>query len=108
MPNSLLPILDELSSILDAAGDEYGRDLIRQLISQAEVPEEFWTFANSNSFWGGSGSLADQSGLNIADDKTIRYFRGLMAQFAEVVSNQSGNAQAASWSEAFKGWSKKN
>jgi hypothetical protein len=98
MPKSLLPILD-------AAGDEYGRDLIRQLISQSDLPEEFWIFANSNSFWGGSGSLADQVGLNITEDKTIQHFYGLMAQFAEAVTRQSGNVRAASWIELFKQWS---
>jgi hypothetical protein len=103
----LTMVLKELEEALRDSSEASCLEFVRLLLRCEPQSLDFWQLASSLEVWGGSGSMADQAGVEISDLEARRQFYRLMAEFADCVNAHSSNPRARSWGDIFRQWSVK-
>ena len=107
----ILDVLQELYELLSKHGYGDHAPLVRRLLELHNDEKQFWLFANSNDFWGGSGSLADMAFCltpRSANDagflRDRRRFSQLMLEFGQTVLAQDAEVLGASINPRLESW----
>ena len=94
--------LRALKGLLERFGEWHEADVVRRALSGDD--EDLREFLESNELWGGSGSIADQSGYSQGEAGR----RAIRAVLIELGMKQLGegiaNVRTRSWVDAFVDW----
>jgi hypothetical protein len=79
--------------------------MVEQALQGSE--EDIDAFLVSNELWGGSGSIADQSGIDQAREARRQVEAALVALGEAQMASGHVNPRTAGWVSAFKQWQRK-
>jgi hypothetical protein len=95
--------LEDLRAVLVSAGDSYCAGIVSDALASDEHAVR--VFLLSNELWGGSGSIADQGGMEVRRDDTRRTIEAALIRLGEAqVREGVVNSRTATWVRVFQSW----
>lgn len=95
--------LEDLETVLAQHGESQSAGMVALALRGSD--QELQTFLVSNELWGGSGSIADQAGLEHGRTAGRRSIEAALIRLGSVqVQEGMANARTTSWVDAFRSW----